>query len=338
MDAARPKWAVLIYTSASRDLEPAVQASLEEITRRGTPADLRVVAQMGAGGQAQRYQLHGCSQPQPVEPTRTADMSQPEELRRFLLWAMEKYPAQHYAIVLGGHGAGFGGAITDSRRGHMMSLPELEKALGELPKKPDLVVFNTCLMAQAEVAAQLQSVTPHLVGSQSELRGLGLPLADWFQCLPQLDEGGAAASQLAACSQGERAPAVSAIDLESFPQLQQGLDSLAGEVLQHPEARPNLVNHIRQQPDLWPHAQDRPLVDQIDLGRLCRAWLGDEQLPAELRRQAAVVAELVGSVTSQGLSLYAPERPNGDLVDGIYAQLDLAQRTRWDEAINSLVK
>jgi hypothetical protein len=337
MDAGRPKWTVLIYTSASRDLEPAVQASLEEITGRGTPADVRVVAQMGARGQAQRYQLDGCSQPQPLEPAQAADMSQPEELRRFLLWAMEKYPSQHYAIVLGGHGAGFGGAITDSQRRHMMSLPELEKALGQLPQKPELVVFNTCLMAQAEVAAQLHSVTPHLVGSQSELRGLGLPLADWLQSLPQQDSGAAAASQLAACSQGERAPAVSALDLERIPELEEGLDCLAGWILRHPEARQHLLNHIQQQPELWPHAQDRPLVDQVDLGRLCQAWRSDAQLPEGLRQQAAAVAELVGAVSSGGLSVYAPDRPNGALIEGIYARLELARRTRWDEAINSLV-
>ena len=235
MEVSRPTkaWTVLIYTSASRDLETAVEASLQEITEAGAPEDVQVVAQMGAQGLARRYRLHDCEHPQELEPARPAEMSRPEELRSFLLWAMEKYPARHYAVVLGGHGAGFGGAITDSQRRRMMSLPELESALGELPQKPELVVFNTCLMAQAEVASQLQTTTPHLVASQSELRGLGLPLAGWIRELPQQEDGGGAATLLAASSQGERAPAVSAIDLQRFPSLQQSMNSLASQILKN---------------------------------------------------------------------------------------------------------
>ena len=117
MDAARSNaWTVLIYTSASRDLEKAVADSLEEITGQGgPPQDVRVVAQMGAQGNWQRYQLHGVAHPPPLEPGRPGDMSDADELRRFLLWGMEKYPSQHYAVVLGGHGAGFAGAVTLSK-------------------------------------------------------------------------------------------------------------------------------------------------------------------------------------------------------------------------------
>ncbi|MBS2033439.1 hypothetical protein JST97_00510 [bacterium] len=331
-------WTVLIYTSASQDLEAAVQASLEEITQFGTPDSLNVVAQMGARGQVQRYQLHQCQQPQTLEPARPAEMNQPEELRNFLRWGMEKYPAQRYAIVLGGHGAGFAGAITDSQRRHMMSLTELEAALGELPARPELVIFNTCLMAQAEVAAQLQTVTEHMVASQSELKGLGLPLAEWLQTLPEQSGGGQAATNLANRCGGERAPAVSAIDLKHFAGLQQSLDLLAEQILDHPEARQRLLEHIQAQPEPWPHAQDRPLVDQLDLGSLCQAWQTDRWLPEALRRRAAAVSEQLKQVSSAGLSVYAPDRPNGSLIDKIYGGLELSQRTRWDEAINSLAK
>jgi len=346
MDAAKANsWTVLIYTSASQDLEKAVSQSLEEITREGTPQDVCVLAQMGAQGEARRYQLHQVEHPHPLDAGRPADMTDPEELRRFLQWGMEKYPSQHYAIVLGGHGAGFAGAVSDSTRRRMMSLPDLENALGELPKKPDLVVFNTCLMAQAEVAAQLQHTTDQLVGSQSELRGLGLPLADWLQHLPDQTEGSGAAAQLVAASQGlsERAPRVTAIDLRRWPDLQQSLDKLAATILDSPESHPGLRKHIQEQPDLWPHGQDRPLVDQIDLAALCRSWQTDANLPASLRQQADRVGQLVAqacqsSAAQGGLSVYAPDRPNGPFIDQIYARLRFARQTRWDEAVNSLLK
>lgn len=346
MDAARANsWTVLIYTSASQDLEKAVSESLHEITGRGTPQDVRVLAQMGSQGEARRYQLHQVQQPQPLEAGRPADMTDPEELRRFLLWGIEKYPSQHYAIVLGGHGAGFAGAVTDTARRRMISLPDLESALGELPKKPDLVIFNTCLMAQAEVATQLQQATDHLVASQSELHGLGLPLAAWLEQLPAQSNGSGAAAQLVSASHGlsRRAPAISSIDLRRWPELQESLDQLAGTILDSPESRQTLRKHIQEQPDLWPHAQDRPLVDQLDVARLCKSWQTDASLPPELRRQAGKVGGLVGelcrsSADQGGLSIYAPESNNGILVDQIYARLRFARQTRWDEAVNTLVK
>ncbi len=345
MDAARAKnsWTVLIYTSASQDLEKAVTESLEEITGQGTPLDVCVVAQMGAQGSLQRYQLHQVDRPHPLEASRPGEMTEPEELQRFLRWGMEKYPAQHYAVVLGGHGAGFAGAVTDSQRRKMIPLPELEMSLGELPRRPDVIVFNTCLMAQAEVASQLHTTSDNLVASQSKLLGLGLPLSDWLQQLPDQNSGSKAARQLVEASrgQGERAPAVTSIDLRGWPQLQSGLDQLAGSILESRQYHPLLRHHILQQPDLWPHAQDRPLVDQLDLAALCRDWAGDDRLPESLREQAGRVGSLVrqlchSSEASGGLSAYLPEQSNGPFVDQIYARLRFARETRWDEALKNL--
>lgn len=346
MKAARANsWTVLIYTSASQDLEKAVTESLEEITAQGTPQDVRVVAQMGAQGRVQRYQLHQAAQPQPLEASRPAEMTDPEELQRFLRWGMEKYPAQHYAVVLGGHGAGFAGAVTDSQRRKLISLPDLERSLGELPRRPDVVVFNTCLMAQAEVASQLHTVSDNLVASQSKLLGLGLPLADWLQQLPAQESGSSAARQLVEASRGmgERAPAVTSIDLRNWPPLQSSLDDLAGSILENRQWHPLLRQHIQKQPDLWPHAQDRPLVDQIDVAALCRDWQDDDRLPEDLRRRAGQVRSLVGDLCRSseargGLSAYLPEQSNGPFVYKIYARLRFAQETRWDEALQNLTQ
>lgn len=344
MDAARANsWTVLIYTSASHDLETAVTQSLEEITQQGTPQDVRVVAQMGAQGSVQRYQLHQVARPEPLEAGRTADMTDPAELQRFLRWGMEKYPSEHYAVVLGGHGAGFAGAVTDSQRRKMISLPDLEKSLGQLPNRPDLVIFNTCLMAQAEVASQLQGVSDNLVASQSKLLGLGLPLADWMQQLPGQPSGSAAAQKLVESARGleARAPAVSSIDLRGWPQLQNSLDKLAGAILENPQCSQQLRHHILQQPELWPQARDRPLVDQIDVAALCRDWRADEKLPESLRRQAGEVVSTIARLCHSsramgGLSAYLPDQSNGPLVEQIYARLRFARETRWDEALQNL--
>lgn len=336
-------WTVLIYTSASHDLEKAVQESLEEITEQGTPRDVRVVAQMGIQGEARRYQLHDVKAPQLLQPAHPAEMTEPRELSEFLHWGMQKYPARHYAVVLGGHGAGFAGAVTDSQRRRMIPLTDLENSLGELPRKPDLVIFNTCLMAQAEVASQLQTVSEHLVASQRELTGLGLPLAPWLNHLPDLKDGEAAAQKLVEVSRGlgHRAPAVASIDLRGAGELRQGLDGLAGAILENPQTYSTLRQHVQNQPHLWPRPQDRPLVDQIDLVGLCRAWQSDSTLPQALRDQAGAVTDMVSRLCRSseelgGLSIYAPDRDNGAFVQQIYTRLRFAEQTRWDEALQAL--
>lgn len=346
--APQKRWTVLIYTSATPDLEQAVTDSLQEICDGpGPPDDIRVVAQMGQDGQARRFELSAGS-PLEVGRPEALDMASPDQLNRFLRWGMQAYPAQHYAVVLGGHGAGFAGAVTSTDRRKMLRLPELEEALGGLPARPELVIFNTCLMAQAEVAEQLAPVTSNLVASQSRLTGLGLPLAIWTQKLPALEDGRLAGQALVECAAAtpERAPAVGALNLSDWPEVSRRLDSLAREILDRPPAQKLLLRHLEAQPSMIEESYGRPLTDQIDLVSLCRAWQGDPGLPQVLRQRAGAVVDALSTVLhssasqSHGLSIYAPDRPMGEVgpfVGQIYADLRLAHTTLWDEALAALV-
>lgn len=345
----RSRWTVLIYTSPSHDLEQAVRDSLQEICDgAGPPAEVQVVAQMGWQGTAQRFLLSGPT-PQPLNEPIMQDMTDPKSLKSFLSWGMRAYPSDHYVVVLGGHGAGYAGALTDWERRKMMRLPDLEQALGELPRRPEMVVFNTCLMAQVEVAEQLSSVTSQLVASQSQLTGLGLPLASWLQTLPDCSQADQAGAALVASSSlvPDRAPAVAAISLNDWGSLREQLDGLAAQILEHSESRAVLVEHIRRQEHLWPRPLDRPLVDQIDLVGLCRDWQGDSRLPEGLREQAGKVAEAVvarckpSQAGPQGLSIFAPEAPLGPAsapLGPFYQDTEWARKSSWDEALNTLVK
>lgn len=348
------RWTVLIYTSASKDLEQAVEDSLQEITDHPLQGDqVHIVAQRGRDSQAQRFQLHGSEQPLPLGPAQAADMTSSQTLQQFLEWGMEAYPAERYVVVLGGHAAGFAGAVTNSQRSKMLSLPDIEKALGELPTRPEILVFNTCLMAQAEAAEQFSENASYLVASQSQLKGLGLPLAPWFHDLATASTSQEAASRLVEHSQSvpERSPAVSAIDLQVWPELRERIDALALEIPRFPQHRQRLLEHIQSQSHLWPRESDRPLVDQIDVGVLSSHLSQDETLPKGLRQAAQSVVEglpslMLGNSSSSreeaGLSIYAPDQPFENLgppqrnVGQIYRELRWSEATHWDEAIRWL--
>lgn len=334
--AARPPWTVLVYTSASRDLEAAVRASVDELADRfqGAP----VVVQEGWGGQARRLLLQGAG-PTAQGELAQVDMSRPQCLRDFLTWSMGKFPSQHYALVLGGHGAGFPGAITNSDRTAMMRLPELAEAIGSAPQRPDLTVFNTCLMAQAEVAEQLAPVTDTLVASQGKLLGLGLPLAAWSQRLHATVSGPQAADLLVYESAREpgRSPRVASIDLQRWPQMRDQAEKLAQQVLAHPQAVPLLRQSLTACTPPWPRAAERPLSDMLDLGDVARSWAGDVRLPDGLRTAARDTQQQLarcvhsGDPAGSGLSLFLPARPLSQLGSLGAQARTLYEATRWSE-------
>jgi len=283
----------------------------------------------------------------------TIDMTSPGELGDFLKWGMKEYPAERYAVVLGGHGAGFAGAVTNSMRSKMMTLEEIQTSLSGLPKKPDLLIFNTCLMAQSEVSESLHSVTSQLVASQSQLRFLGLPLKLWVNDLSDIGSSQEAGRKLVehSAENPERSPAVASLNLKCWPLLRNELDQLAGQLLESPPDIQRLKSCLSLQESPWPRKHDRPLVDQSDLRNLLGSLLREPELSDSVRTQLEKVSQALDEVVEAhsqpqwgGLSAYLPTRPFEELgppcqkVGEIYSGLPWAKVTRWDEMIRSLAR
>lgn len=317
-----PEWGVLIYSSGSRDIEANCRQALAEVADAPLPEDVVVGAQLGTADEIVRLSLPAGTE----ERLPAADMASTATLQDFLRWGMGRFPAKRYAVVLGGHSAGFAGAVTDAERRKMLRLPELAAALGEL--KPDVLVFNSCLMAQAEVAAEMAPVADYLVASRTEEKGLGMPLGEWLTNLQ--GSPAQAAQQLAdLCARaGERAPQVAAVDL------QQGflpaLDSLGQAILRHPEDLPVLRRHIGEEPTLWPRGE-RPLADHKNLSGLLTRWENDASLDPEVRASSRELR----TAAPAGLGIYAPSGPAIPLADQLYEPLRLARETSWDEALKA---
>ncbi len=90
------------------------------------------------------------------------DTGDGETLAQFLAWAIRTYPANHYAISIGSHGAGWKGLSQDETTGEelgtdptIISLPELTRALDVSKEiagvdKFDLMINDACLMSSVE--------------------------------------------------------------------------------------------------------------------------------------------------------------------------------------------
>jgi hypothetical protein len=101
-----------------------------------------------------------------------SQMANPQTLIRFVKWAHENFPAQHYALILWNHGAGTEGFGVDTANGRMiMDLQGLYQAFTTIHDevgKLDIVVYDACLMATIEIA-EVTSVVANTMAASAEV-------------------------------------------------------------------------------------------------------------------------------------------------------------------------
>src|SRR6056297_1874828 len=109
---------------------------------------------------------------------REVNMADPNTLSDFIQWSKQKYPANHYALMVADHGYGWRGLIIDQTSdGDFMTLKEFAGVLENAEPKFDLLLLNACLMQMMEVMYEIQDSGSNVVVG-SENSGTTWPLAD----------------------------------------------------------------------------------------------------------------------------------------------------------------
>jgi hypothetical protein len=195
------KWTVLVYIVGS-DLERTVRQGgsvtkgyaskdiLEMLagTRQSHNNDVNVVISTGgsarAGWKTVKRALIRDGQQYVLEDLGRQNMSEPQTLSDFVIFAQKEFPAQHYALILWNHGGGTQGFGQDSSSsGHkkMMSFTELHQAYQTIREQIgsplDIVVYDACLMASIEVAEITATVANAMAASAELEPGHGIDYA-----------------------------------------------------------------------------------------------------------------------------------------------------------------
>lgn len=95
--------------------------------------------------------------PELVEDLGNINMAEPKHLYDFITWGINNYPARHYMLILGGHGAAFVGTLTDYSQDapYIMGTSEMCRAvnmvLKDSGKKIDILVLDICYMNLVEI-------------------------------------------------------------------------------------------------------------------------------------------------------------------------------------------
>lgn len=197
---APAEWTLIFYFAADNDLEDAELSDLEELTRIELEAKpeqkVRILALMDRsplGKRSEGYSNRAVANQAnwngakllevtqdkltEIDDWGKLNMADPQTLKRLVLLAQDKYPAQRYALFLVDHGKAWAGLCSDnsaSRPDDTLDLKELGQALEGLEKPLELLAFDACMMGSLEVYLALAPSTRTMIASQDTLPGEGL--------------------------------------------------------------------------------------------------------------------------------------------------------------------
>ncbi|MBN1148886.1 MAG: hypothetical protein JXA78_16615 [Anaerolineales bacterium] len=211
-------WLVMLYQDADdKILEQDIYVDLNEVERVGSSEQVQIVAQVDrfrAGYQGdgnwtstKRFYITQDEDLNTVRSQEVADlgevnMSDGQTLVDFVVWAIQNFPADRYALILSDHGMGWPGGWSDpapggrgvrgiplaEKLGDELYLMELDQALADIQAqtgldKFELIGMDACLMGHLEVFASLSPYARYAVASQEVEPSVGWAYKGFLEAL-----------------------------------------------------------------------------------------------------------------------------------------------------------
>ncbi|MBI5958198.1 MAG: hypothetical protein HY866_05670 [Chloroflexi bacterium] len=218
---AKRSWTVLVYYGGDNNLEPGILNDLNEFEiAGGSNDDTNIIALVDrnpgftdSNGDWSTVRLFDVAAdvsadqettfPPTIDTPPLADLGEldtgdGQTFAQFLAWGVRHYPAEHYAVAFGSHGAGWQGLITDDTSDkNILSLPEIQQALGLViaeagVEKFDLLINDACLMSSVEYFAAVAPFFHYALASPEIVIDPALDMTEMMQLI----EAGVAADDL----------------------------------------------------------------------------------------------------------------------------------------------
>ena len=378
----------------NNDLEPYILQNVLEMESIGSSPEVNIVAQLSRAPRTAIYDSHSRKKtgidgdwigsrrylieknPQSdnnpdkkiistplLDSSATPNHGDPRTLSDFLTWGIQNFPAKHYMVVISDHGEGFRGTGFDMFYKDHLELPELKQALemarAQTGVKPDVITFDTCLMAHSETAFQLKDAAQYMVASEELVGAEGLPNIALLKHLtetPQADPRSLASTVVdlsradavlrAKEGRDEAAPQMSAIDLSRLQPVADAFKDL-GAALKASHLRASTLTSIIKSTKHFSQ-REKPLSDFRDVVDFCDKLEAHPGLNSDIQGAATRLREAVGGACinqhnegenmerAQGLSVYLPTKPRFEKHH--YGATDFDQATDWSAWLSSKFK
>ncbi len=353
-------WTYMVYMSADNNLEDEAILNVNQMEAVGPSDAVNIVLQLDRSPEwdetngnwtgTRRYLVSpdddlDIINSQLLDDMGEVDMGNADNLRDFVVWAINSYPAERYYLDVWGHGGGWrDGTCNDYSSGSVIDTDELGVALAEAQARSNVTLdglgFDQCLMAQLEVFYEIKPYADVLVGAETLIpadgynytRVMGPLVAD-----PGMDAAALAKVIVTAFFDEyghDNDRAHSAVEAEKLDaSLAQAMTRMSQLLRANASSFHDEIKLARDK------AQTFSTLDYIDLGNFTEQLLltlpGNE---TELRGSVAQVMENVTAIViaedhgigrsgSTGLSFYFPRYG----VAWNYANIQMSLEGRWDE-------
>jgi hypothetical protein len=372
--SSRAKWTFLVYLNGANNLQTFGPLNVNQMEEVGSTSDVNMVVQWKQASCAscgsptwtgtRRYFITKDSDTTQIGSQLIEDMGQNVDmgdwrtLRGFISWAQTRYPADHYALVVWNHGAGwrptragervitpFPRSVSiDDSTNHEIQTWELPQALNVTPQL-DMMIFDASLMQMTEVAYEVRSALkgPNgesgiLVGSEESPPGEGYVYNTFLSDLvanpamtaPQF--GTQIVHRTLEAYGTNNNLTQSCLDLFHVQDVADKLDTFARTLLIHRGDSATAMTNARNNAQNYAYPDNKDLWHYADLIR--QGTTASDLKTAAANVQSAIVSSIIaeqhGTVNgnSHGLAIYVPA-PSSYLAQ--YASLALARSTQWDE-------
>lgn len=286
------KWTYMVYIAADTDISAAAKFDINEMETVGSGSDVNIVVQVDfspddSPGDTSRGKIVQDGNQGIISSDLVGigkkDMTDPQTLTEFIVWAATNYPAQHYALVLWSHGAGWKstdyspaitkGMIKDDTDapGEIMSLQDLAGAVRSSAVDLDLINFDTCLMGMYEVAYEFNGLAETITFSEERYPVYGDAYDTILQELtlnPDMSAYDLARTITSTCRQYYAALGVtmtkSAIDMSHIDQLHTRLNLLAQFMNANMEAERSNIQSARDESVSYDFPEQHDLGDFLE--------------------------------------------------------------------------
>jgi len=359
------KWLVILYSAGDNNLSSFLFDDIDELETVGSDKNTHIVA-VADQGKYGKFQGAKVFYLQPdsekgkinspvLEDLGHVNMADPEFMGQKIGELMKKYPATHVSVIISDHGGGWEGAVEDDYPNYkFMDLSEIKKALTKAVeiggKKIDVLGWDACLMAMAEVGYELKNVAKYMVASEQLEGADGWPYGTIFSStlkdvlkvaqqmmLVNLDvEPKDFASMIVKAAQNftHSIKTLSAVDLEKAQELAIKADELAKSILNDPTSFSKIKDAIRKTEKFYGTFRDlghfAKLLQKIDVNE-------------EIKQKAAELEKVISEYVVKEFHTNAHPNATGVSVElptyntyNSYNQTEFAKDTSWDEMLSKV--
>jgi hypothetical protein len=370
----KAKWTIIVYFAADNNLEGTRIDKFNQLAQIGATSSVSIVAQMdripgydsryGDWTDAKRFYI---SKGMTLDPSNAlqdlgeTDTGDPNTLSGFANWAIDRYQADHYLLVISDHGDSWAGTSFDDTSGTHLSISGIKTAFfsisSHLGKHVDIVWFDDCLMSSLEIAYQIDGYADYLVSSETsnypntwDFNGVnsylsGNPTVSSQALAIQLVNMGNLQDDAATRTQSN-----SAIDLSRVTPLVTTVSSLAGLLRTHMHQWQSQIGNARSMTSWFEGPFTGDTQKLVDLKQLCsnlKSSLSDstaQGLAQSVMDQIGPSNGAVGYVVIReahtqtsasfcnGISIYFPDT-SADYGSSYIIGNDFTSNTLWDEFV-----